>query len=192
MLFPLSFFKNNFPKLGANVFLLQDQTAEEDETGNRVSETFGNVNETTASPLKRKHNNFQHRAFNRSKILFFSAVLLFPPWPQRHLSFSLSPPSFCCAWGLPLLLPRKRKAGRKEKGAVTFPPRLRAVRTVPHHSPGRCGRPESCTKRLSWPVPRPPLPPLPPPAPLPPPPPPAAPPPLRRFLSQPWAADMTG
>ena len=35
---PFSLLKNNFPQLGANVFLLQDQTAEEDETGNRVSE----------------------------------------------------------------------------------------------------------------------------------------------------------
>lgn len=108
------------------------------------------------------------------------------------LPFLYAPIPLLCV-GLPFLLPRKRKPGRKEKVAVAFPPRPQPVRTLSHDSPGRCGRPESCTKRLSWPVPRPPLPPLPPPAPLPPPPPPlpAAPPPRRRFLSQPWAADMT-
>lgn len=39
--------------------------------------------------------NSQHRAFNRTKILFFfplcSCSLPPPPWPRRHPSFSLSP-----------------------------------------------------------------------------------------------------
>lgn len=137
------------------------------------------------------------QSFQQNKnTFFFPTVFLFPPpaplTSKTPFLFS-KPQSLSYAWGLSFLHPRKRKQERKEKTAVTFPPRPQAVRTTSHDSPGRCGRPESCTKRLSWPVPRPPLPPLPPPAPLPPPPPqlPAAPPPLRRFLSQPWAADMT-
>lgn len=113
-------FWNNFPQLGANVFHLQDQTAEGEEIGNRVTETFGNVNETVASPLKRKHNS-QYRAFNRAKILFF-AVLLFLPWPQRHLPFSLIPSPSAMRGACLSSSQGKESQGEKEKVAVTFPP----------------------------------------------------------------------
>lgn len=157
------------------------------EIEKQLSETSGNVNETAVSLLKGKHNSAQ--CFQQSKNTFL------PCAPASSLTSKT--PSLCSdAWylcytrGLSCLLPRKIKPGRKDKSAVTFLPCPRAVRTPSRDSPGRCGRPESCTKRLSWPVPRPPLLPLPPPAPLPPPPAPAAP-PLRRFLSHPCAADMT-
>lgn len=117
-----SFFKNNFPQLGANVFLLQDQTAEEDETGNRVSQTFGNVNETTASPLKRKHNNFQHRAFNRSKILFFFFRRAPVPSLTSKKPFLFSKPPIVLLCVGPAFAPPKEKKGReKRKGSSHLP-----------------------------------------------------------------------
>lgn len=154
-------------------FFYKIQTAERGRDWERVSKTFKRCQWDDGLSFEKENTTTFSTELSIDQKYFFRRAPVPSVTSKTPFLFS-KPPSFCCAWGLPLLPPKEKKGGEKRKGSSHLPTPPASCQDRAPHSPGRCGRPESCTKRLSWPVPRPPLPPLPPPAPLPPPPPPAA------------------